>query len=372
MRRLGLLGALVLLVAAVVATSLAAPRRELDAERARRPSATNPTPRGLRAAAAWLEATGRAAVVIGSSDPAPGPGDVWLLVAPAATLPAREAEAFLAHAERGGLSVWALGRAGQPALAQPLRASRIEGGGERMATGLPGHPLLDGLALRVGGGGVASDAPGARPLTGPAGPAAAVSVPLGLGEVVLLAGPEPLDNRRIGEADALSLWVRLAARGRVAFDERWLEPPAAGTPRALPALLGLQALVAALALLVSLGRRHGAIRPAPAAASRRTARDYLRSLAALSSRAGAEPALARASWRRLRRRLEREAGVPARLDDEVAALRLEGRRGAAAALRRGAAALLAGGPGQLLAVTRAAAEVEEALHHALASPPPGG
>jgi hypothetical protein len=373
-RRLTLLGALVMLVAAVLATSLAAPRRELDAAQARRPSATNPTPRGLKAAAAWLDATGRAAAVVGPSDAAPGPGDVWLLVAPAATLPAAEAEAFLAHAARGGLSVWALGRAAQPVLERALRASRVEGGGERTATGLPGHPLLEGLALRVGGSGVASDAPGARALTGPDAPPAAVSVPLGRGEVLLLAGPEPLDNRRVAEADALSLWVRLAARGRLAFDERWLEPASAGSPRALPALLGLQALLAALALLLSLGRRHGAVRPAQAAGARRTAHDYLASLAALSRRAGAEPALASAGWWRLRRRLEREAGVPARLDDEAAARRLEGRGAAAAALRRGAAALLAGGPGQLLAVTRAAADVEEALRHraALASPPAGG
>ena len=81
--------------------------------------------------------------------------------------------------------------------------------------------------------------------------------------------------------------------------------------------------------------------------------------------------MAIASWGRLRRRLEREAGVPARLPGEEAARRLEGRApAAAAALRRGEGALAAPGPGQLLKVTQAAADLEEALWQPV-SPAPG-
>jgi hypothetical protein len=381
MRRLALLGALVVVVAAMLASTAAAPHRARSEAEARLPSASNPTARGLGGAAAWLEATGRAAVVLGPGDPAPRAGDVWLLVAPAAPLSPAEAQAFVAHAARGGLAVWALSSRPQPALAALLGARRLPGRDERTVGGLPDHPVLGGLALRAGGDGVASSLPGARAVTGPEAPPAAVAVQVGAGEVLLLAGPEPLDNAHLPEADALSLWVRLAARGRVVFDERWLRPRAAGVSLRLPALVGAQVLLAALLLLLALGRRHGAIRPPPAPGSRRTARDYLASLAALSRRAGAEPELAAASWRRLRRTLEREAGVAAGLPGEEAARRLEGRSpAAAAALRRGEASLHGGDavlrpgdavlrrpvPGQLLEVTRAAADVEAALRR------PGG
>jgi hypothetical protein len=366
MRRLALLGALVVVVATMLATTATAPPRARAEAEARLASASNPTARGLGAAAAWLEATGRAAVVLGPGDPPPRAGDVWLLVAPAAPLSQAEAQAFLAHAARGGLAVWALSARPQPALAALLGVSRVQGRGERTVGGLPDHPILGGLALRAGGDGVTSSLARARAVTGPEAPPAAVAVSMGSGEVLLLAGPEPLDNAHLREADALSLWVRLAARGRVAFDERWLRPRAAGASLELPALVGAQALLAALLLLLALGRRHGAIRPPPGPGSRRTARDYLVSLAALSRRTGAEPELAAATWQRLRRTLEREAGVPARLPAEEAARRLEGRApAAAAALRRGEAALRRGEAdlrrGQLLEVTRAAADVEEAL-----------
>lgn len=374
MRRpgLGLLGALVLVAAALIATSAStsAPRR-LRGAAASRPVAANPAGRGLAAAVAWLEATGRPVAVLGPGEEAPAPGDVWLLLAPVAPLPRAEAERLLDHAARGGLAVWALGPSPQPALERALGAARSPGRGERTSAGVPGHPLLGGLALGVGRDGVTSSAPGAHPATGPEAPPAAVSVPVGRGEVLLLGDPAILDNAHLPESDALSLWVRLAARGRVVLDERWGAPADGGAGRTagVAALVGLQALLAALLLLLALGRRHGAVRPLPAPASRRTARDYLAALAALSRRAGAEPALAAASWRRLRRRLEREAGVPARLPDEAAARRLSGRPGAAEAVRRGAAALRAEGPGQLLAVTRAAADAEAALRRPAAPAP---
>jgi hypothetical protein len=298
----------------------------------------------------------------------PGPGAVWLLAAPAAPLPRAEAEAFLAHAEAGGLSVWALGPRRQPELERLLGATRLAGPGERTTAGIAGAGPLEGLVLRSGAAGVASTWPGARLATGPDAPPAALVLPAGRGEVLLLAGTELLDGARIGEADNLSLWVRLAARGPIAFDERWLRLVDATAPR-LPWVAGGQALLAALLRLGALGRRHGAVRPAPGQAPRRTASDYLRGLASLSRRAGAEPELAEAVWRRLRRLLERTSGAPARLVDEEAAHRLEARApAAAAALRRGAAALAQRGPGQLLAVTRAAADVEAALRHPASSP----
>jgi hypothetical protein len=375
-RRLALLGALAALTAAVVATGASAPAREQDAALARLPAAGSFGRPGLAAAAAWLSATGRASAVVAPGGARPGPGSVWLLAAPAAPVPREEAEAFLAHAAAGGLAVWALGSSRQPELAALLGAARLPGQGERTVGGLEGP--LAGLALRAGGPGVASSLPGARPATGPGAPPAAVVVPVGRGEVLLLASPAMLANAAIGDADQLSLWVRLAARGPIAFDERWLRPAAAGAPLRLPLLAGLQALLAAGLLLLGLGRRHGAVRAPAGPASRRTARDYLEALAALARRAGAEAELAGGAWRRLRGTVERTTGVAARLPGEEAAGRLEARRPAAAeALRRGEAALRRSGRGQLLAVTRAAADVEAALRHhpprqqrGLHAPPP--
>jgi len=367
------LAALALVAAAVLAGS-PGPGRRRGGPLARLPSAESPGPRGLAAAAAWLGATGRPWSRLAAPEDAPPPGATWLVVAPARPLGEADAGALLAHAARGHLVVWALGDAPQPALEAALGARRLpgRGGGERTVAGAPGDPLLEGLTLRTDEAGVASDRPGAREAaTGaPGEPPAAVTVPVGRGAVLLLAGPAALDNAHLAAGDALSLWVRLAARGPIAFDERWLAParpaPAAPPGRAA-ALAALQALLAALALLLALGQRLGAVRPPPAPAARRTARDYLASLAVLYRRSGAEPALAADAWRRLRGRLERDAGIPSRLDDGEAALRLAARwPGPAEAMGRGAAALARGGPGTLLEVTRAAADVESGLRREVA------
>jgi hypothetical protein len=362
MKRLALLVALVAVAALVIATSASGPRSAQLDRRSRLPGVANPGRAGLAAAAAWLAATGRASSVTTRAGAPPAPGQVWLLAAPAAPVPAADAAAFLSHAAAGGLSVWALGAERQPQLEALLQARRVAGRGERTVAGLPDGGPLAGLVLRAPGDGVVSTRPGARPATGPDDPPAALLWPVGRGEVLLLAGTELLDNARIVEADHLSLWVRLAARGPIVFDERWLRPEAVPTPLRLPLLVGGQALLAALLLVIALGWRHGAIRPPPAAGARLTARDYLATLAALSRRAGAEPELAAAAWRRLRRTLEREAGIPARLSGQAAAARLSARAPeGAAALQRGEVALRHPAQGQLLAVTRAAADVEGAL-----------
>jgi len=180
--------------------------------------------------------------------------------------------------------------------------------------------------------------------------------------VIVLSGPEALENERIGEADAVSFLVRLGGRGPLAIDERFLAPadgPAPPSRRAL-ALLAAQALLGAAVLLAALAPRLGPIRPPPPEGGGRSTRDYLASLAALYRRAGAEPELARSAWRAFRRRLEARAGIPARLPDAEAARLLAARSSPAArAVLRGSVAL--GRRRPLLAVGQAAAEAEEAL-----------
>jgi hypothetical protein len=346
--------------------AVAARPRTSDPALVRHPSTESTGGAGVAAAARWLEATGRPARRLVPGDADPSPAETWLLLAPAAPLDEREVSALCAHAERGGRVAWALGAGGvadQPALAARLAARRLAGDGERQVGPLEPHPLFDGLSLRAGGAGVSSAAPGARPVLGEVGRPAAVAVPLGRGELLLLAGTELLDNRHIAEGQALTLWVRLAARGPLAFDERHLrrDGPAGGA--AAPGLLALGLQVALLLLLLGAAAwpRLGAVRPPPPGTSGRTTGDYLASLAELYRRAGAEPQLATATWRRLRRSLERQAGIGAALPVEEAAQRLMARAPAAVEpLRRGEAALERGGDGLLLEVARAAADLEAA------------
>lgn len=400
MKRLALLGTVVALAAGIASTALA-PGRQLTRGRARLPSTSNPGRHGLGAAAAWLDATGRPfnlwrelpanggepgdepeAGVATEERRAPTSGTAWLLISPLAPVPPLAVEAFLEHAARGGLSVWAIGPGSQPALEAALKARRAPGEAARIWAGRQGHPLLGGLVFRGGGVGVTAEG-GAMPGTGtampgtgtavgtavPADPAAperppeVVTMPVGQGEVVVLGSPALFENGSLAESDHLSLWVRLAARGPITFDERWLRVADVATPSPrIPLLMAAQAALVAIVLLVALGQRHGAVRPPPAPATLRSNTDYLASLAALTRRAGAEEALAAASWARLRRRLEHRTGLPAHLTTSAAADRLEARAPAAAeALRRGEAALNRPGKGHLLAVTRAAAEVEADL-----------
>jgi len=367
-------------VALLAAAAMVNLGREREARQSALPTAASTGPRGLAALRTWLAESGHAPLLLEAAGEEPPPGAVILLAAPRAELSAAEADALLRRVERGGLLVWAVGPlASQPELERRLAVSRRQASGRAGPPGvaafpLAPHPLLAGLELRTGGGNVESDLPAALPVAGDvrAEPgkapwAAAVSLPRGDGEVLLLAGTDLLENRWLAEGDNLSFWVRVAARGRMAFDERWREPRQAPAPASLLgiALLAGQSLLAAAAFLWARGRRLGSIRPPPPTESGRTAADYLASLATLYRRAGAEPELCRQAWRRFRLDLERRAGIPAALDDEAAARRLERTRPAASLSFREAAALAreAGsvGPRALFRLVRAVAAAEMAL-----------
>jgi hypothetical protein len=350
-------------LALVAAGSAIGHGREAGRRLAPHASVESTGPRGLAAARAFLLARGHRVARLAGGSGTPAPGAVLLLAAPAAALDGADADAVLAHAEAGGTVVWASGATPQPALAARLAVTASPDGGARLAGPLEPHVLFDGLALPASPGTVSSALPGARAVSGAPGRPSAVAVPVGRGEVILLSGPDPLENAGLARADALSLLVRLAARGPVTFDERWLLPRRGGRgPPASLALLGGQALLAAVVLVAARGRRLGVIRP-PRAARARTSADYLASLAALYRRAGAEGELAAAAWRAVRRRLERRAGVPARLADPDALAQLRARAPAAAEpFERGAAALQAPpGPATLVDLVRAAADLDERL-----------
>jgi hypothetical protein len=353
-------------LAVVAAGAAVGQQRAREREASPWPSALSTGGRGLAAARMFLAATGRAPLRLESPGDRPPPRAVLLLAAPAAELEGAEADAIVAHARAGGTVVWMAGPVRQPALEQRLGVRARAAYGPRLATPLAPHPLVEGLALPVGSGSVEADDPVAFPVLGSGALVSAISIPAGAGEVLVLSGAEVLANERVGESGAASFLVRLAARGPVVFDERWLLPrdrPAPSSARALAAA-ALQALLAAGVWLAARARRLGAIRPPPAGGRGRTARDYLASLAGLYRRAGAEGELALATWRRARRALERRTGIPARLPGEDAASRLARRSAPAAdALRRGETAV-GSGRGALLATCRAADDLGRTLSRA--------
>jgi len=370
------IGVVAVAVAVLGAATAVAHRRQRQAELSPWPSAGNPGPRGLGALHAWLVETGRAPLRLEDPDDRAPPRSTVILAAPRAELAPADVDALLAHAGHGGLVVWAAGPAGsQPELEKRLGASPASGHlAARRIGALAPHPLFAGLALSAGGGSVSSAIPEAIAVAGGRAEdetgalrAAALSVPRGRGEVLVLAGADLLENFRLAEGDNLALWSRVAARGPVVFDERFRDPRAGPVPpssRGLAALV-LQALAAALCLAWATGRRLGAVRPPPPAGASRTAADYVASLAALYRRARAEPELVRSSWRRLRQELHVRAGIPPGLGDAEAAALLARRSPAAAEAYGRAAAVAAAsasaGPAELLALSRAAADLSSAL-----------
>jgi hypothetical protein len=300
----------------------------------------------------------------GPGEPAlPGAGAI-VVAGPAAPLSRDDARDLVDAAARGATVLVALGSAAQPALLEALGLSLAPAENPRTARGLAPHPLVGDLSLPARAASLSAVRPGVLPVSGGPGWASAVSVPAGRGEVLVLSGPEPLENAHLLDGDAVSLIVRLGARGPVMLDERFLDPPSRAAPPSQRALLllGGQLLLAGVTFVLARARRLGAVRPPPAPGAGRTARDYLASLAALYRRTGAEEELAAHAWGAMRRRLERRSGVPARLPDAEAARRLSARNPVAAvALARGSAALAGGGTGVLLRVTRAAADAEGSL-----------
>lgn len=352
-------------LALVAAAGAVAAGRQRDLELSPVATVENGAPRGLLAARAWLAATGRPWRVLGPGDPAPSPGEVLLLVAPRAPLSERDAALLVAHAEGGGLLVWAMGEMPQPTLERRLGVTLGARASDVAAVDAPPlapHPLFDGLVLRTGGATLSAAAPSALAVAGRPERPAAIALPLGAGEAVALAGPDVLENFRLGEGENVALLARLASLGRIVFDERHLLPPSATASPASRRTLALalaQALLVAAVLLLAIGRRLGAVRELAVAPRGRSVADYLGSLGDLYRRAGGERELAHEAWRALRLELERRSGIPARAGVEEAAARLElARPAAAAALRRAAAGRDAG---SLLETTRAAAALESSL-----------
>jgi len=349
------------------AATVVAHRRDSDraAQRARGVAGTGPD--GYAGLWRWAEATGRGPLRVEAGGAAPESA-VWILAAPDAALGPDEARALVDHVRSGGLAVWALGKEPEPELEAALRLER-DPRRTRLPDELPStaplsspHPLFRHLTLRSRCEPLTSEVAGAIEVAGTPDCTAALSVPLGRGEVLVLAGDDLLANRTLALADHLAFWARASGRGPLAFDERRSGGPRGVLFGRLGLLLG-QAALAAVLLTWAVLPRLVAVRPPPEPPSEEAA-GYLRSLAALYRSARAEPDLARSAYDSLRERLWRRTAIPKGVPASEAVRALTARSPEAAqALAEAAAAVgrAQAGTADLLRLTRAAADLEAAL-----------
>ncbi len=320
-----------------------------------RPSVDNPGPLGLRALYLYLQESGAPVSALREAlDAGPSLGDVRTVVL--ATPQARpvttaEVRALRAWVARGGTLVYLAARekkARPPALEDwlPLKDGPVL---PTTAEGLPdGEKDLTGTTARVWGGlgaatgltrlrvaldrGLTVDEPGAVPLAGARDGVVAWRVSEGQGAVLVLAGTDLAENRRLELLDNLRVWDGLAAAGPLAFDEYHQgteptrEPPSAWALWVFVA----QGVVVGLVYAVSRGTRLGPPRPI-LEEKHRSSLEYVRSLGWLARRAKVERELVEELARQTRRKMHERLGISPSLPEDEAARLLERSTGLPAA-----------------------------------------
>jgi hypothetical protein len=328
------------------------------------PSVRNAAARGARALYTYLQESGAAPRIL-DRPYTELPDDARVLVALAPTrrrMGPLELAALRSFVERGNTFVYAAPRQVRkqaidswlelrwifgPRPAPLLDAAQLDRGLKALFQPRPGppdptgalaelwlpSPLLEGVrSLRVAAeDGVETGVALSAPLAGAEGAPFVVELATGLGSVVLLAGSDLAENRRIALGDNVQLWANLAARGPIYFDEYHHAAPESG--RGLAGAAGpllLQLGLAGAALAVALGKRFGVPRPLSNRRGNPRA-EYVIQLGELYARAGAEGELCLELHRSLRRRLFDRLGISAALDEPEAARRLQARTGIPAA-----------------------------------------
>ncbi|MGI5864613.1 MAG: DUF4350 domain-containing protein [Myxococcales bacterium] len=325
------------------------------------PSIDNPTARGAQALYTYLVETGHAPGVL--REPfGQLPADAKIIVSLAPTrrlVTPEEWKSLRAWVEAGGTFVYAVPRRVRtqyietelklrwetgPRPAPLLETEALDHGLRKLLerqseprdpTGadatpwLPGGPLAGVRSLRVAADDGLETALGpAKALAGVDKTAFVLGLPVGEGEIVVLAGSDLAENRRLALGDNLRLWLNLAARGRLYFDEfHHTEEAPAG--RGFLAAFGpamLQLLLCAGVLALAVGRRLGAPRPLRAA-RRRSQAEYLEQVAHLYGRASVDGELCGELYRSLRLALFEKLAISASLDDLEVARRLRARAG---------------------------------------------
>ena len=325
------------------------------------PSIDNPTARGAQALYTYLVETGADPGVLREPfGELPADAKVFVSLAPTRRLVSPEEwKSLRAWVEAGGTFVYAVPRRVRTQYIETELKLRWETGprpaplletdafddslrellerqseprdptGADAAPWLPGGPLAGVRTLRVAADDGLETAVGpAKALAGVDQTAFVLGLPLGQGEIVVLAGSDLAENRRLALGDNLRFWLNLAARGRLYFDEHHhTEEERAG--RGFFAALGptmLQLLLCAGLLALTVGRRLGVPRPLRAS-RRRSQAEYLEQLAHLYGRAGIDGELCGELYRSLRLALFERLGISASLDDLEVARRLRARAG---------------------------------------------
>jgi len=347
-----------LAVCVVVGVTLGLRSREEHAIESPIPSVENPSARGAKALFTYLEETGRAPGMLRESY-ASLPPDAGVLVALAPTrrlITPTEWKALTAWIEEGHTFVYAVPRrVRKQYLETALQLDWVPGprpepmespgsvpqglrdllerhlepadpSGVFATPWMPSHLMAGVSSLRVAADdGLETDLGRSRPLAGVEEVPFVLGLTWGKGEVVILAGSELAENRRIGLGDNLALWLNLARRGRLYFDEY---PQQEDAPRATvfaaigPLVLQLFAVAALWAL--ARGRRLGLPRPL-APSRRRSQGEYVEQLRRLYARAGIEGELCAELYGSLRLSLFEKLGISTTLDDLEAAQRLGAR-----------------------------------------------
>ncbi len=293
------------------------------------PSIHNPGPRGAKVLSTWL---GGARALDSAQIPA---GTEVLVFADAASrfLMPEDIAALKAFVEAGGTLFYLTPR---PARAQgpmaqwlglddgPALPSAKDSFGDADGAAVPvagTHPFLSGVgALRVSADTTVTVDDG-EPLAG----TTLWRKPIGRGEVLIAAGSDLIENRRLDLAGNAQLWANVAQR-QVVFDEHHLGP--APSPPLTVNLWAMLAQLVVLGLLFIAARapRLGPARPELRREHRSTL-EYVRSIAGLMERAGVDDELKAALRIRLRRLMHERLGIPVTLSAEDASLALAAHTG---------------------------------------------
>jgi hypothetical protein len=343
MRRAAVFLVLAMLVVLAVASALLVRSRAERLEHSPYPRIDNGSARGLRAAYLYLvESRFPIEELKGPFTQIPATCKTILAAAPSIR-PASRAEArkLVDWIEGGGLLVYLVPRIGeQRELARILGLYRqhtppaFPAGGafEPEADTVPWlpDPVLAGVhRLRMlDEDGIFSSFSGALPIAGAAEVATVSTVSDGTGRALIVAGPDPFQNVRLGKGDNLQFLANIASRGNLCIDEYHHEFPERSGTRTLGFLgpVVAQLLLCGAGVAISRGRRFGAARPL-ARTSHRSVNEYLTELGGVFGRAHLEGDVSRQMAHSLRQKLATRFGISVELEDEEADRRTARRTG---------------------------------------------
>lgn len=185
----------------------------------------------------------------------------------------------------------------------------VDRGGATAQVWSASGPFSGLSSLRVGGNrGVASDDAAFLPVAGTDEATVLLWKQHGKGQIIVGAGADLAENRRIELLDNRKLWESVAARGTVSFDEfHHTHPPAPPMSVGIFAFV-LQALFALAFLTAARGTRLGPLRPL-VAIRHRAGLEYAESFAWLVRGAHVEKELAADVYERLRRIIHERLGI---------------------------------------------------------------